>query len=690
MIINEAVYRLHADDNLWERSDSSREFTYSDGDEVEARILNIVKNAKDRSVFSQELARSITDWPSRYHLSANRAGIVRPVIDIIGNDVLEIGAGCGAITRHLGECGKNVLALEGSRNRAHIAAERCADLKNVSVLVENIDQFNTDARFDTVLLIGVLEYARVFYSTPNDIDPCDALLLQAASLLKPGGRLILAIENQLGLKYFAGYPEDHLGEVFFGIENRYTDRSIVTFGRHDLTQKLGAAGFKSQKWWFPFPDYKVPLSVISEEGLRRHPDFNAGSLCSFAAAADPQRPEVLLFSQQSAWDVVHRNALVPDMANSFLVVASAQPIPDSAAFAYHFGFSRRPQFSKTVVFESHENGFRVTRHPLNPQLAEDKGATLRIKLETEDYMQGVHWYDALVSVVNKPDWTVEHIGAWARTWLDAVLAQSGIGRDLSQLSPHSMLSGEWIDAIPRNMIANNGRCVFIDQEWVSPAGIEIGFLIFRGIRDALLALESCARPGTGVPLQLDQLIIDTTFGLGIWFSREDIRRYKDMEHQFQERALGTSVVEAANPFGAEILPVRARVENFTRLHAENQRLHAEVEAKDRENTTLSDMLRGNDNPAFGEIESLRTNLAHTSHQYLHLTRLILDAFFRKGAVDETIIMPEAVQAMVMSIFDEKWYLASNPDVAAAGVDAFGHFINHGFSEGRAPNELWRV
>ena len=38
-----------------------------------------------------------------------------------------------------------------------------------------------------------------------------------------------------------------------------------------------------------------------------------------------------------------------------------------------------------------------------------------------------------------------------------------------------------------------------------------------------------------------------------------------------------------------------------------------------------------------------------------------------------------------SDFDAAWYLANNPDVAAAGVDPFKHFQQYGILENRAPN-----
>ena len=55
-------------------------------------------------------------------------------------NVLEIGSGCGAITRKLGETCKIVHALEGSYQRALMTKERTKDLENVEVF--NVDLSN--------------------------------------------------------------------------------------------------------------------------------------------------------------------------------------------------------------------------------------------------------------------------------------------------------------------------------------------------------------------------------------------------------------------------------------------------------------------------------------------------------------------------------------------------------------------
>ena len=109
-------YVVDQERNIWSRPEYGG-INYSDGDDTELRIHKIIERATDLSVLSTELRQHCTDWPSLYHLSGARANILRPFSQSIHGDVLEIGAGCGVITRYLGECGVNVLALEGSPRR---------------------------------------------------------------------------------------------------------------------------------------------------------------------------------------------------------------------------------------------------------------------------------------------------------------------------------------------------------------------------------------------------------------------------------------------------------------------------------------------------------------------------------------------------------------------------------------------
>lgn len=54
--------------------------------------------------------------------------------------------------------------------------------------------------------------------------------------LKPDGKIILAIENRLGLKYWAGCTEDHFGTLFEGIHDTPKQKGLKLFQEKNLME----------------------------------------------------------------------------------------------------------------------------------------------------------------------------------------------------------------------------------------------------------------------------------------------------------------------------------------------------------------------------------------------------------------------------------------------------------------------
>ena len=67
-------------------------------------------------------------------------------------------------------------------------------------------------------------FSNILQSILTELILFDSALTEYKHLLKPGGALIIAIENKMGLKYFAGYNEDHYLDPYVGIEDRYVEK----------------------------------------------------------------------------------------------------------------------------------------------------------------------------------------------------------------------------------------------------------------------------------------------------------------------------------------------------------------------------------------------------------------------------------------------------------------------------------
>jgi len=295
MLINEYVENSCSNkDSVW-FLEGHKQFAYSDGDQVEKYIYKVINASSDISYTSRELETHIKDWASRYHLSRLRSLAYWPLAIPENSSVLEVGSGCGAITRYFGECAGRVLALEGSPVRASITRARTRDLANVEVLCASFQEVQFNVKFDVIICNGVFEYSACFVD--GDL-PYELILDKFKQLLNPGGTLLLAIENQFGLRYFSSSYEEHNQIMFDGIEG-YARRvkGVRTFGYLELNQML-AKRFASVETLFPLPDYKLPQAVVRDKllGIASCSELFGGK-SSFDHGA-VRRP---LFHERLAW-----------------------------------------------------------------------------------------------------------------------------------------------------------------------------------------------------------------------------------------------------------------------------------------------------------------------------------------------------------------------------------------------------
>ena len=280
-------------------------YHYSDGD-IENELLEIVKSTNDYN----KILEHDTRWPILYHLSPIRQNIINwyPFKD--NASCLEIGGGCGAITGALCESLAEVKVVELSKRRATINFERHKHYDNLEIYIANLNDIKFNQKFDYITLNGVLEYAGSFTKTAS---PYEDFLKQIKQYLKPDGKLIVAIENRYGLKYFAGSKEDHTAKVFDGITGYIGNDTVRTFGKKELENLLSSSGYPQQEFYYPHPDYKMPLEIFSSSWLP-----STASSLSPTPNFDYEKYE--LFDEAEAYKGIIENGQYEFFANSFLVI----------------------------------------------------------------------------------------------------------------------------------------------------------------------------------------------------------------------------------------------------------------------------------------------------------------------------------------------------------------------------------
>jgi SAM-dependent methyltransferase len=541
------------------------EFTniaYSDGDEVENRLLSILKRASDLSIYSHELAQECIDWPSTYHFSSTRSNLVRPFTEALRGDVIELGAGCGAITRFLGETANSVVAVEGSMRRCEINAERVRDLKNVQVVASELTDFETEAKFDAVVVVGVLEYAGLFIDGEN---PHKTFLEKTKSLLKPGGKLFLAIENKVGLKYFAGAPEDHLGQPMVGIEDRYPDKGVQTFSKRELLQLTKSAGFASTFTHAPVPDYKLTRALITEQGLASE-EFNAAELFSQLVHSDPQIPAHTGFDLKSAWRAMGKAGLVSDLTNSFMMECSATEslsvLAESLAFFY--GGPRVREYVGEKVFRWDSTIKEVVvadRNFQGTETSDQKKYLSQVPDTANTYFKGQSYAEKFEFAIANPDWKLEEVQKLLSDFLSELELKLR-EREASFSwpdNPKGQLDSGYLDLVPSNVKQDaEGNLHIFDLEWKTQAPIEFGFLLFRIASNVFGGRVK--EPWSTAPrtITLLEAIYELLKPFGL--NSENLEEYVNLEYRIQQEVVGSvpARTDYRSQFDRLLSPMRER------------------------------------------------------------------------------------------------------------------------------------
>lgn len=250
-------------------------------------------------------------WSAMYHLSHVRENIVSWLPIKKTDKVLEIGSGCGAVTGALARLANKVTCVELSRKRSLINATRHKEYDNIEIMVGNFEDVESDMeeKYDYITLIGVFEYSELYISSE---DPYRDFLNRIKKHLAPSGKIIIAIENKYGLKYFAGCKEDHTGTYFEGIEGYTNSFGVKTFSKNALQGIFDSVNLKC-KFYYPYPDYKLPHTIYSDDALPGKGDLNTN-------LRNYDNDRVVLFDERKVFDSIIEEGEFPYFANSFLII----------------------------------------------------------------------------------------------------------------------------------------------------------------------------------------------------------------------------------------------------------------------------------------------------------------------------------------------------------------------------------
>lgn len=220
-------------------------------------------------------------------LSATRENVLEWYDFQADASLLEVGSGLGALTGLFGRRVREVTVIDENEADLEVNRLRHEARGNIRYVKGTLDALE-GRTFDYVVMAGSLKA------------PYEAQIKQAKSLLKPGGTLIVAVDNRLGVKYQAGAKPDE-----------------TCLLKEELTRLLSGSGEEGTlQYYYPMPDYRLPVTIYSENHLPAK-----GELAHAVIAYD--YPEYIRFDPGKLYDEICEAGLFEQFANSFLAIWSS-------------------------------------------------------------------------------------------------------------------------------------------------------------------------------------------------------------------------------------------------------------------------------------------------------------------------------------------------------------------------------
>ena len=207
----------------------NKEFFYNELElEYLNQIKNIISSGKNWKKVIEEKLKEKNPWLCDIVLNNKRSKFLE-FLDIRSQDIiLDIGAGWGQFTIPIAKKNK-VCAIDSNVNKIEIIKKIAIQERiNKNIFFMGCDYLDTTffTKFNFILCIGVLEWVGVFRKNDDPHDVQMSFLKKIKNNLKKNGKLVIGIENRVGLKYLMGSEDDHTGKKNISYFNLHKSRLI--------------------------------------------------------------------------------------------------------------------------------------------------------------------------------------------------------------------------------------------------------------------------------------------------------------------------------------------------------------------------------------------------------------------------------------------------------------------------------
>lgn len=202
---------------------------------------------------------------------------------------------------------EKVLLVNGGDSSLDELLESKCKLSQVGVYEELENAITKKQEYDVVIM-----YDLYGFCIESDIQMKE-MLGKLLGVKKTNGTMLMALENKLGMKYFAGCQEEQQGGYYVGIEDYSSwDGDIQPLSKKEIEDVLNAIGDIEYKFYYPYPDYKYPTIIYTDECLPKEGEL-------FRNIRNIDRDRYIMFDERRAFDSIIKAGMFPEFSNSYLI-----------------------------------------------------------------------------------------------------------------------------------------------------------------------------------------------------------------------------------------------------------------------------------------------------------------------------------------------------------------------------------
>lgn len=183
------------------------------------------------------------------------------------DEILEIGGNTGNLTTLLCKKVKKVTTLEPNIENVEKIKKKCEEHDNLEI----VSDLSLEKQYDKVVLIGVAPRVQEFF---GEYLTLEQIIKKMEKYLKSNGKILLALDNKFGIRYFSGNYENALNKKFASLNGYKNEtKKIETYTKEVLENIFNKLGY-NYNFYYPLPDYKIPDVIFSDKYLPTYRNFD--------------------------------------------------------------------------------------------------------------------------------------------------------------------------------------------------------------------------------------------------------------------------------------------------------------------------------------------------------------------------------------------------------------------------------